>query len=646
MATIMVSTAAELMAAAARARAGDTIALAAGNYDKVTLRNIKFAEPVTITSATPDKPAEINGLKAFGVENITFRNVVFADQDWSTQYDFEIKNAAKVSFDSVVIRGQDGDLGYQSNAFMVRDSRDVSITNSEITHLRYGINMLDNSGVTIKGNYFHDLRADGFHGGGLSNILIADNVFTNFRPWAGDHPDAIQFWTANQKVSAENITITGNVIHRGNGGAIQGIFMGDETNVLPYKNVSISNNLVVGGMFNGIHVERAEGLAVTDNIVAGYLDQASWIRIADVTAMTGNVAQLYMIDGKTVEPPLGNKATQAIYDQGSAFVGEWLAANAGWVHSAGNSPVLSQIASEFRALADLPPPPVPLTRVVGTDGADRLKAAAFGDSLLIGGKGNDQLTGGDGNTRMEGGEGDDVYFVRSARDLVVEERGGGNDTVYASIDYTLPDNVETLRMVSPGLTGRGNALDNRMIGTAGGDKLYGGAGNDSIQGLDGDDWLYGEAGKDNLNGGAGNDMLYGGAGADTLIGGEGNDRIWGGADADIIEGGAGNDRMSGGPGADTFLFRNESFGDHDVIVDFEKGDRISLSLMDANLNTDFNDAFRFVGTSAFTKTAGELRYERTADGVVCFADMTGDGVADLTISLLGVDHLTASAFLL
>lgn len=646
MATITVSSAAELMAAAARARSGDTIALAAGNYDKVTLRNLKFAGEVTITSANPDKPAEINGLKAHGVENITFRNVVFADKDWTTAYDFEIKNAAKVSFDQVVIRGQEGELGYQSNPFMVRASRDISITNSEITHLRYGINMLDNTGVTVKGNYFHDLRADGFHGGGLSNILIADNVFTNFKPQPGDHPDAIQFWTANQKTSAENITITGNVIHRGNGGAIQGIFMGDETDVLPYKNVTIAQNLVVGGMFNGIHVERADGLTLNDNIVAGYLDQASWIRVADVTAMSGNVAQVYVIDGKTLAPPSGNKGTKAIYDRGSAFVGDWLGANQDWVRFAGQSPVLKDFAGELRALADLPPPPVPVTRIVGTDGADRLVAAAIGDSILVGGKGNDQLTGGDGNTRMEGGLGDDIYFVRSTRDLVVEQRDGGTDTVYASIDYALPNHVETLRMLAPGLVGRGNALDNRLVGTAGTDKLYGGGGDDSIQGLDGDDWIYGEAGKDNLSGGAGNDNLFGGAGADRLNGGAGNDVLWGGADADILEGGAGNDRLIGGAGADTFLFRDECFGDHDVIVDFEKGDRISLSLMDANLNTEFNDAFRFIGTNAFTNTAGELRFERTAKGVVCFADMTGDGVANLTITLLGVNNIAASDFLL
>ena len=104
--------------------------------------------------------------------------------------------------------------------------------------------------------------------------------------------------------------------------------------------------------------------------------------------------------------------------------------------------------------------------------------------------------------------------------------------------------------------------------------------------------------------------------------------------------------MSGGAGADTFLFRDESFGDRDVIVDFEKGDRISLSMIDANLTTDANEAFRFIGTNAFSMKAGELRFEHSADGVVCMADMTGDGVADLTISLLGVDHINASAFLL
>lgn len=636
------------MAAARHARAGDTFALAAGSYDKITLRNIKFPGEVTITSANPDRPAELTALKAIGIENVTFRNVVLADVDSTTPYDFEVKDAAHVVFDRVTIRGQEGDVGYASNTFMIRESRDVAITNSEVTHLRYGINMLDNVGVTVKGNYFHDMRADGFHGGGLSNVLITDNVFTNFNPEPGDHPDAIQFWTRNQTASAENITITGNVIHRGSGATIQGIFMGDEVDALPYKNVTIADNLIVGGMYNGIHVERAEGLAVTGNVVAGYLDQASWIRVAGVEKMAGNIAQVYVIDGQTVPAPAGNTTTPAIYDQGSAFVEHWLGANAEWVKFASASPVLAGVVDQLDSLAGQAPPPVPVSTVTGTAGADRLTAAAIGDSVLVGGGGNDQLTGGKGLTRLEGGTGDDVYFVNSARDTVIEQHGHGTDTVYAKVDYRLPDHVETLRLGAADLNVHGNALDNRMVGSAGADNISGGAGNDSIQGMDGNDTLRGEEGKNNLNGGTGNDRLFGGDDGDTLIGGDGADQIWGGARKDSIEGGVGDDLLAGGGGADLFVFRDESFGDQDVIADFSSkdGDKIGLSLLDANLGTDTNDAFRFVGTNAFSGHAGELRFEQNADGVVCAADMTGDGLADLTITLTGVDHLTAAAFIL
>ncbi|PND70702.1 calcium-binding protein, partial [Escherichia coli] len=68
--------------------------------------------------------------------------------------------------------------------------------------------MLDSVGVTVRGNYFHDLRSDGVRGGGVSDIVVSDNLFTNFRPAFGDHPDAIQFWTLNQPNSASAITIT------------------------------------------------------------------------------------------------------------------------------------------------------------------------------------------------------------------------------------------------------------------------------------------------------------------------------------------------------------------------------------------------------------------------------------------------------
>ncbi|HMW19201.1 MAG TPA: calcium-binding protein, partial [Accumulibacter sp.] len=59
------------------------------------------------------------------------------------------------------------------------------------------------------------------------------------------------------------------------------------------------------------------------------------------------------------------------------------------------------------------------------------------------------------------------------------------------------------------------------------DTLYGGNGNDLMDGGDGNDTLYGNAGDDTLSGGLGNDDLYGGDGKDVYLfnRGEGNDWI-------------------------------------------------------------------------------------------------------------------------
>ena len=45
---------------------------------------------------------------------------------------------------------------------------------------------------------------------------------------------------------------------------------------------------------------------------------------------------------------------------------------------------------------------------------------------------------------MSGGAGNDIYFVDNAGDAVIENAGQGNDAVFASINYGLTANVETL----------------------------------------------------------------------------------------------------------------------------------------------------------------------------------------------------------
>lgn len=122
-----------------------------------------------------------------------------------------------------------------------------------------------------------------------------------------------------------------------------------------------------------------------------------------------------------------------------------------------------------------------------------LRALGGASVVLIGnGKANqitgselgDQLDGGSGADTLVGGGGDDDYSVDDLDDVVVERDGGGHDTVYTNVDFTLGDFLENLRVGSmpapllpadpAGFRLTGNGLENQIVGGDGNDTLDGG----------------------------------------------------------------------------------------------------------------------------------------------------------------------------
>ena len=262
--------------------------------------------------------------------------------------------------------------------------------------------------------------------------------------------------------------------------------------------------------------------------------------------------------------------------------------------------------------------------IEGTDAAERMEGTAFADRLfgaggndtLLGGDGADLLGGGPGADRMDGGAGNDFYIVDDAGDVVIESlsysQGGGIDTVRAFIDYVQPVNVELVRLGNLDGTANLNAVGNSAPGT-----LVGNAGANSLSGGYGDDQVNGNAGDDRLAGDHGRDTLVGGAGADTFVYAALSDSRAGAASRDVING-------------------------------FERGaDRIDLAAVDA-VSGGGNDAFRFIGTAAFSGTAGELRLQGLggANAVLVEADVTGDAVADMQLFVNLTTTLGAGDFLL
>ena len=249
--------------------------------------------------------------------------------------------------------------------------------------------------------------------------------------------------------------------------------------------------------------------------------------------------------------------------------------------------------------------------------------------------GGSQVIGGNADDRLYGVGADDILSGQKGRD---QAWGGGGD------DRLL-----------------GGAQDDRLWGETGRDEIYGGADADRIWGGDQADRLYGQGGADRIWGGRGADILDGSGGADTAYGGAGNDELRGDGDRDALDGGSGRDRLiggaagdrlTGGAGVDTFVFNrtdNSQGGNatRDTITDFTRGtDRLDLSGIDADTGTGGDQAFGFIGTAAFTGTAGELRINAAGGDLFLHGDVDGDGRAEFSLRLLGLGGLSADDIVL
>jgi Ca2+-binding RTX toxin-like protein len=131
--------------------------------------------------------------------------------------------------------------------------------------------------------------------------------------------------------------------------------------------------------------------------------------------------------------------------------------------------------------------------------------------------------------------------------------------------------------------------------------------------------------------------LYGGKGGDALTGGAKSDTIYGGLGQDSLRG----DHNSSDPddSADRFLYKAAAESTIDapdtVSWDPTEGDRIHLRKMDADSTTIGDQKFEFIGTDAFSHTAGELRYETSGSQYLITGDVDGDGDADFAIRTAG-----------
>ena len=226
-------------------------------------------------------------------------------------------------------------------------------------------------------------------------------------------------------------------------------------------------------------------------------------------------------------------------------------------------------------------------------------------------------------------------FTYTAR--IVDTAGNiGSATSQAiTIDLSDPDDFDSLAVGTIVVTILGvvhGTPGNDSIAGGGNDgqTVYGGAGNDTINGTGENDLIYGGSGGDTIKGNNGGDTIYGGSGNDTINGNNGDDTVVGGFGADALTGGAGNDKFK------YLSIADSRAGQFDIITDFTSGsDKIDLTAFGSTT---------FIHFSALTSTSTPVAGNTVAwlyDGtqVIVYANPTNQ---PLTIGSSGLleTHLT------
>ena len=205
---------------------------------------------------------------------------------------------------------------------------------------------------------------------------------------------------------------------------------------------------------------------------------------------------------------------------------------------------------------------------------------------------------------MNGGSGDDVYFIDSSTAGIVEANLGGVDSVFASVDYVLSVEVESLTLTgAASINGTGNSSANTITGTVG----------DNV-----------------LSGGSGNDLLIGSTGTGNAVG----NLILGNSGDNRLTGLGGDDTLTGGDGADRFIF-NSTVSGTDTISDFNglvsglaDGDKLQFTGL-------LVGGFDYVGSAGFSGGSDNTE-ARVLSGGRLVIDADGDGAGDITILLTGL----------
>lgn len=515
MSAITVSTTAELINALGSASAGDRIELAPGRYDGLTLRDLEFETPVTITSSDAEERAFFDSqIALFGVSGLTIEgvDVLMADilpASWDpavrlfettgvSLIDMRIEGKLPGPEDNAVSLTQLGlpeavgrplEEEAWGNGMWVHATTDTVLDRLEITQFIDAIGLNATNNTRIAHSNFHHLRSDGIKLVNTVDTVIEHNLFHSSQPLMppndlarSDHPDFLQTYVLGEPGGIDELIVRGNVFAQGDGDPshtfLAGFALtGPNADQIGFEQIEIYDNLVHTAHLWGFAMFDAQNLEVHHNTLLPAPQDPSYFN------STGGVPAI-AIGGSRPDPTYAD-APENIHIHSNRLTG-----------FPGDKIVYRN--------DDVALPPVNVVIEDNTLYSPRAGDETYwADSFGI----------------------DPATLVPRADDLMIGAEGGG----VRSLDPWLVD----------WLNDPGDSIER---------PVEGGNGNDVLEADDTGQKLFGHAG---------NDTLLGGAGIDTLYSGEGDD---------VLTGGGGADLFAFRPGVDAEVrITDLSFAEHDYI---------------------------------------------------------------------------------
>ncbi len=159
----------------------------------------------------------------------------------------------------------------------VFDSKNITLEGNTFSNYMYAVKMVDTTDINFIGNEITQWQGDAFHGGGIQDVLIADNYMHD--PLGSTqrmaHTDFIQIRMAGTDLDNRNIEIANNLLDTEGGPAAQGIHMGTGGTGGRNYDISIHDNTIITALPRGIGVDGAQGLDIYDNTLLW--DRDAWI---------------------------------------------------------------------------------------------------------------------------------------------------------------------------------------------------------------------------------------------------------------------------------------------------------------------------------------------------------------------------------